>query len=269
MTEQTVAELERKLQASRSELEESWAQQAAVAEVLQVINSSPGNLTPVFEAITNKAMRLCDAAFGGLWLVEGDKAHLAANINAPKAFSDFLMRRPFLVTEIFGNRPDRPFLHIVDLAATKAYRDRVPVTVAIVELTKARTLLMVPLFSKGAIVGIFNIYREEVRPFSDRQITLVQSFAAQAVLAIENARLLNETRDALEQKAATAEILKVINSSPGSLTPVFDIILEKATLLCGPVSAFFPPTTATTCIRSAQCGECRPGLQTCSPGRSV
>src|SRR5258708_11651087 len=156
-----VAELEQKLESGLAERDEAIAQQAASQEVLQIINSSPGNLTPVFEEIAKKAMRFSDAAFGGLWLIEGDKAHLAANINAPQPFYDFLKRQRFAVTEIFGNRSDRDFLHIVDLSATKAYRDRLPATVAIVELAAARTLLLVPLFSKGAIVGIIGVYRQE------------------------------------------------------------------------------------------------------------
>jgi GAF domain-containing protein len=216
-----------------NETKEALERQTATADVLEVINSSRGDLTPVFGAITSKAMRLCNATFGGIWLIDGNSVRAVAAVNVPRRFADFLAREPVALNEVFGRQRDRPFLHVVDLAATSAYQRRVPVTVAVVELGKARTLLTVPLFRAGQPIGIINLYREEVRPFTDKQIALVQSFAAQAVIAIENARLFNETREALERQTATSEILRIISQSPSDVTPVFDAIAERARVLCG------------------------------------
>ena len=137
--QQIVTDLQRRL-------DESLAQQAATAEVMQLINTSPGDLGPVFNAIVDKAMHFCDAGFGGLWVVDGDMARAGARRNLPEAYSEFLTRRPLPQAEAFGNHPkDRPFLHVADLAETKSYRRRVPVTVASVELGGIRTYLAVPL----------------------------------------------------------------------------------------------------------------------------
>ena len=199
--EDVLAELRR----TRAERDEAIAQQAASAEVLRVINASPGDLAPVFDAITDSAMRLCGAAFGGLWLVEGDNVRAAGKgSNLPKAYLEFLMRERVPLIHVFGRAAqDRPFLQITDLSATEAYRNRLPVTVASVELGGVRTILCVPLREGGAVVGIINLYRREVRPFSDQQIALVQSCADQAVIAMKNARLINETQESLARQTAT------------------------------------------------------------------
>jgi GAF domain-containing protein len=214
-----------------AETQEALARQTATSEVLQVINASPGNLVPVFDAMLDKAMRLCEAAYGGLFVPDGEFGRYVAMRNVPKPFADFLTETPLRMTDLVSFR-GRPFWHLEDLRAAEGYRKRLPVAVAAVELGGIRTMLFVPLLKDGALVGVFTIYRQEVRPFSEHQIALVQNFAAQAVIAIENARLLTETREALAQQTATAEVLQVINASPGDLVPVFEAILEKAHELC-------------------------------------
>ena len=227
----SVSELEAQLQRRTIELNETLAQQAAATEVLQIINGSGGDLTPVLDVMVTKAAELCDSTGGGLYLVEGDKTlNYGGTTSRTGAAPSELMGVP--LASILGPNPqDRPFVHVVDLKATKAYRNGVPFIVASVE-RDMRSWLGVPVISDGVIVAVFALFRKEVRPFSENQIRLLQSFAVQVSTAMKNARLFNETKEALEQQAATAEILKVINSSPNDLAPVFDIILEKARSLC-------------------------------------
>jgi len=205
--------------------------------VLQVINASPGDLTPVFDAMRDKAIRLCDTAFAIVQTYDGEAFPTVALRGAPPALVEVLRER-----EQFKPRPGNVAERIVagetviratDLREEPHYLAGARPARALVELGAARSFACIALRKDNALLGALTVYRTEIRPFTDKQIALLQDFAAQAVIAMENARLLTETREALEQQTATAEVLQVINSSPGDLAPVFDAILEKAHSLCG------------------------------------
>ena len=220
-----------------NETTEALERQTATTEVLQVINASPGELTPVFNAISERATRLCEADGGGLWLVDGDLARFSGGqSNLPPAFLDFdPARNGVPVSYLLGRDPGAGgFLHITDIQATEGYRQRVPFLVACVEVGRIRTHLGVPLTeASGAVLGVLTLLRNEPRPFTAAQIALLQSFAAQAQIAMRNARLMNETKESLERQTATAEVLKVIARSPDSVQPVFDAIASSVNRLLG------------------------------------
>jgi len=218
------------------ERDEALEREAATSEVLQVINSSPGDLTPVFHAMLERAMRLCEAAFGSLWTLNGDRFQPVAHHGVPAHYAEYLAREVPAAGSGTGRArllAGAPFAHIVDLADDAPYREGEPHRRALVDLGGARTGLLVPLRRDEAVIGFVMIYRQEVRQFTDKQIALLQNFAAQAVIAIENARLLNELRESLQQQTATSEVLGVISRSPGELEAIFQTIMENAVRICG------------------------------------
>jgi two-component system NtrC family sensor kinase len=220
-----------------NELRESLDRQTATSEVLSVISSSAGELQPVFETMLAKAVELCEANFGAMWLVDGEGYRTAAlHGDLPEAYieqwrSGTLHRPKAVVPMVRAIRSRKP-VHVTDMLKDNAYLAGDPLAVSVVEIAGIRTLLTVPMLKEGEAVGVITIYRKEVRAFSDKQIELVSNFAAQAVIAIENTRLLNELRETLDRQTATSEVLGVISSSPGELEPVFNAMLENAARIC-------------------------------------
>jgi len=217
------------------DLTEALEQQTATSEVLRVISSSPGDLQPVFQVMLENATRICDAKFGTLQLLEGDGFRAVALHNAPPAFADYVRRgllRPGPNVPLSRMARTKQVIHIADITMEEAYIERDPLVVAGADLGGYRTILVVPMLKESELIGGFVIFRQEVRLFTDKQIELVQNFAAQAVIAIENARLLSELRESLKQQTATADVLRVISSSPTDIQPVLEVIVRTAGQLC-------------------------------------
>jgi len=228
-------EKNRALTQAHAQVTEALEQQTATGEILRVISSSPTDVQPVLDTIVSTGARLCEADYGFLARYDGTSMAIAAHSGATDEEIEAVFRvYPMVPTpDSLGGRTilERTVVHIPDVRRDPTYGRRV------IQDAGWRTGLGVPLLREGAAIGLLGMWRRDVRPFSDQQIALLQTFADQAVIAIENVRLFNETKEALEQQTATAEILRVISSSPTDIQPVLDAVTATAARVCGATDA--------------------------------
>ncbi|MFQ5854014.1 MAG: GAF domain-containing protein, partial [Candidatus Binatia bacterium] len=220
-----------KIEALKRELTEALEQQTATSEVLKVISSSPTDLDPVFETVLSNITRLCESNIAQLMLFDGEVLTPVAQHGATPEFAEFLKgsRRPSRETPTRLAALERRTVHVTDLLADPEFS---PPSLEVYQRENVRTVLSVPMLREGRLIGVVTTWRREVRPFTDKKVALVQIFADQAVIAIENVRLFQELKESLEQQTATSEILGVIASSPTDIQPVLDVVAENAARLC-------------------------------------